>query len=50
MFLSVLRHFKIQKPTSQAREKNNKFNANILELCLIIKMSHINGKGLKATD
>jgi hypothetical protein len=37
MFLSVLRHLKIQKPTSQQlREKNNKIHADILELCLIL--------------
>jgi hypothetical protein len=51
-----LRHFKIRKkklPTSmgekQTRE-NNKIHANILELCLINKMSHIIGKGLEATN
>jgi hypothetical protein len=39
MFSSVLRHLKIQKPTSQQGKKqareNNKIHADILELCLI---------------
>jgi hypothetical protein len=34
------------KGEKQTRE-NNKIHADILELCLIIKMSHINGKGLE---
>jgi hypothetical protein len=42
MFLSVLRHLKIQKlPASKGGKqtrKNNKMHADILELCLIIKM------------
>jgi hypothetical protein len=54
MFLSVLRHLKIQKPTNQQGEKqtreNNKIYSDILELCLIIKLSNINGKGLKSTN
>jgi hypothetical protein len=54
MFLSVLRHLKIQNPTSQQGKKqtgeSNKIHANILEMCLIIKMSHINGKGLESTN
>jgi hypothetical protein len=54
MFLSILRHLKIQnlpasKGEKQTRE-NNKIHADILELCLIIKMSHINGKGLESTN
>jgi hypothetical protein len=52
MFLSVLRHLKIQKPTSQQGRKNKqeKIHADILELCFIIKMSHISGKGLEPTN
>jgi hypothetical protein len=57
MFLSVLRHFKVQKPTSRQGKKNNKqtrentkIHADILELCLIIKMPHINGKGLESAN
>jgi hypothetical protein len=53
MLLSVLRHLKIKKPTSQQGRKtreNNKIHAYILELYLIIKMSHINGKGLESTN
>jgi hypothetical protein len=54
MFLSVLRHLKIQKPTSQQgikqTKENNKIHTDILELCLIIKMSYINGKGLESTN
>jgi hypothetical protein len=55
MFLSVLRHLKIQKPIpvskgeKQTRE-NNKILADILDLCLIIKMSQSNGKGLESTN
>jgi hypothetical protein len=36
------------KGKKQTRE-NNKIHADILELCLIIKISHINGKGLEST-
>jgi hypothetical protein len=47
MFLSVLRHLKIQKPTSQQGEKqtieNNKIHADILELCLEIKLLYLQG-------
>jgi hypothetical protein len=53
MFLSVLRHLKIQKPTSQQGRKtreNNKIHSNVLELCLIIKISLINDKGLELTN
>jgi hypothetical protein len=32
------------------QEKNNKIHADILELCLIIKMSHIKRKGLEYTN
>jgi hypothetical protein len=42
------------KTYQPAREKNktrenNKIHADILDLCLIIKMSHTNGKGLEST-
>jgi hypothetical protein len=52
MFLSVLRHLKIQqkKLPASKREKqtreNNKIHAHVLELCLIIEMSLINDRGL----
>jgi hypothetical protein len=54
MFLSVLRHLKIQnlpasKGEKQTRE-NNKIHADNSELCLIIKMSPINDRGLKSTN
>jgi hypothetical protein len=32
------------------QEKSNKIHADNLELYLIIKMSHINGKGLESTN
>jgi hypothetical protein len=48
MFFPVLRRLKFQKPISQQGEKSNKrkknkIHADILELCMIIKMSHMNG-------
>jgi predicted component of type VI protein secretion system len=45
--------FKNPKTYQLAREKtreNNKIHADILELFLIIRMSHINGKGLDSTN
>jgi hypothetical protein len=52
MFFICFASFENPKTYQPAREKNkqtrenNKIHADILELCLIIKMSHINGKGL----
>jgi hypothetical protein len=50
MFSSVLRHLKIQKRTSQQTRESNKIQTDILGLCLMIKMSNINGKGLESTN
>jgi hypothetical protein len=54
MFLSVLRRLKSRnlpasKGEKQTRE-NNKIHADVLEMCLIIKISLINGKGLESTN
>jgi hypothetical protein len=53
IFFSVLHHLKIEKPTSQGEKQtkdDNNIYADILELCSIIKMSHINGKGIESTN
>jgi hypothetical protein len=47
--LKIKKNLPASKLDKQTRE-NNKIHAEILELCLIIKIPYINGKGIESTN